>query len=95
MSQEGKKKRGESGQSNAKNISFRNGGRPSNLSVKIGASDHPRLAGAAMLHTLELAQRLPGFNPSPRMERAVDAVIDHLVARHRNTRYGREWEGYA
>lgn len=94
MSAEGRKKRGESGKSNAENIAFRNGGRPSNLSVKTGATTHPRLAGAALLHTVELAQFLPGYNPSDRMERAMDEVIDHLAARHGNTRYGKDWRVY-
>lgn len=95
MSQESKKKHGESGVSNAKNMSFRNGGRPSNLSMKTGATSHPRMGGARMLHTMELAQLLPGFNPGHRLENAMDATISHLADWHSNTRYGREWKEWA
>lgn len=77
MSAEGKKKRGESGQSNAKNIPFRNGGRPCNYSTHLGATTHPRLGGALFLSAMALAARLPGFNPSQRMLNAADLCMDH------------------
>lgn len=91
MSAEGKKKRGEAGVSNARNIPFRYGGSKCDLSTRIGATTHPRMAGAALLHAMELAQMLPGFNPSDRLMRATDEAIEHVTARHIQTRYGREW----
>lgn len=80
MSAEGKKKRGESGVSNARNISFRYHGYPRNysLSTAIGRSDHPRMNGSRFLQAMILGARLPGFHPSERMVRAADAVIDHI-----------------
>jgi hypothetical protein len=81
MSAEGKKKHGESGVSNAKNIPFRYGGHPSNLSLATGATSHPRLGGSRFLQAMILGARLPGFAPSDRMYRAADAVIDYLEER--------------
>lgn len=91
MSAEGKKKRGEAGVSNAKNIPFRYGGSKCDLSIRTGSTTHPRMAGAALLHAMELARLLPGFNPSDRLYRATDATIDHLSQWHERTRYAREW----
>jgi hypothetical protein len=79
MSAEGKKKRGESGQANAKNIAFRNGGRSCDLSLRIGSTMHPRLAGARMLHALGLAWEIFKVEPTDRLLRAADEVIDHIA----------------
>ena len=79
MSAEGKKKRGEAGQSNAKNIPFRYGGRPCNLSTHIGTTTHPRLGGARFLTAMAMGAKLAGFRPSERMYRAADACIDHCT----------------
>lgn len=79
MSAEGKKKRGEAGQSNAKNIPFRNGGKPCNYSTHTGATTHPRLGGAKFLTAMALGAMLPGFRASDRMYRAADACLDHCT----------------
>lgn len=76
MSGEGKKKRGASGVSNAGNIAFRFGGRPSNYRLAIGHRTHPRLGGSRFLNAMMLGQMLPGFKPSERMLRAADACIE-------------------
>ena len=91
MSAEGKKKRGEAGQSNAKNIAFRYGGSKCDLSTRLGHTTHPRLAGSKLLHAMVLGQMLPGFNPSERLVRAVDATIEHLWLSHTNTATARDW----
>lgn len=91
MSAEGKKKRGEAGMSNAKNIAFRYGGSRCDLSTRIGACTHPRLAGAALLHAMELAAILPGFRASDRLMRAADAAIDHIAINHAGTVTARDW----
>lgn len=97
MSAEGKKKRGEAGQSNAKNIPFRYHGYPRGYTVStaIGRSDHPRMGGARFLHAMELAARLPGFAASHRMIQAADAVIDYIAAQHSRSRTAREWRDAA
>lgn len=97
MSAEGKKKRGISGMTNAKNIPFRYHGYPKSytLSTALGRSDHPRMAGAKLLHTLEWARLVPGFQASDRMLRAVDATIDHILSRHPDTATAREWREVA
>jgi hypothetical protein len=79
MSAEGKKKRGESGQSNAKTIAFRYGGKPSDLSLRIGSTTHPRMGGSRMLNALGLAYQVFGYEPSERLLRAADEVIDHIA----------------
>ena len=93
MSAEGKKKRGVSGATNAKNIPFRYHGYPRGytLSTAIGRSDHPRMAGAKLLHTMAFARLLPGFRASDLCFRAVDATIDHITLRHPDTKTAREW----
>lgn len=93
MSSESKKKRGESGVSNAKNIPFRYRGYPKgySLSTAIGHSDHPRMAGSKLLHAMTLAQSLTGFRASDRMYRAVDATIDHITKSHARSGTAREW----
>lgn len=92
MSAEGKKKRGEAGQSNAKNIAFRYGGSRCDLSLRVGSTTHPRMAGAKLLHVMEFARLLPAFNPSERLMKAVDATIDHLIANHSKTASARDWQ---
>lgn len=77
MSAEGKKKRGEAGQSHAKSIPFRNGGSKCNFSTHTGATTHPRLGGAKFLSAMALGAILPNFNPSDRAIRAADACMDH------------------
>lgn len=92
MSAESKKKHGESGVSNAKNIPFRYGGRPSNLSTAIGATTHPRLGGSRFLYAMILGATLPGFAPSDRMYRAADATIDWIDAANDHRReYNIDW----
>ena len=92
MSSEGKKKRGEAGQSNAKNIAFRYHGYPHGIagtnwnytvSTQTGATTHPRLAGARLLNAMILGAQLPYFRASDRLIRAADATIDHLEKWHR------------
>lgn len=81
MSAEGKKKRGESGQTNAKNIPFRYGGRACDLSLRISSTTHPRMGGARMLHALGLAWEIFKVEPTDRLLRAADEVIDHIARR--------------
>lgn len=97
MSAEGKKKRGVSGMANAKNIPFRYHGVPRGytLNTSINATTHPRLAGAKLLHTMEWARILPGFYPSDRLIRAVDATIEFISSEHWNTKSAREWKDAA
>ena len=87
MSAEGKKKRGVSGVSNAKNINFRYCGYPRaiagtnwnySLSTANGATDHPRLGGSRFLHAMAMGAKLPGFNPSHRAVLAADMCIEWL-----------------
>lgn len=87
MSSESKKKHGESGVSNAKNIAFRYGGHKCNLSTAYGATTHPRLGGSRFLHAMILGATLPGFHPSDRMYRAADATIDYLEGARTKTGY--------
>ena len=79
MSAEGKKKRGESGQANAKNIAFRGGGRSCDLSLRISSTNHPRMGGSKMLNALGLAYQVFGYEPSERLLRAADETIDHIA----------------
>lgn len=69
MSAEGKKKRGESGMSNAKNIPFRYHGYPRNytLSTALGRPQHPRGAGSLLVRAMNLGVKLGGFAPSQRL----------------------------
>lgn len=76
MSSEGKKKRGEAGSSNAKNIAFRYGGSKCDYSTKIGHTTHPRLGGSKFLAAMAIGSILPGFNPSERAIRAADECMD-------------------
>jgi len=78
MSAEGKKKRGESGVANAKHIAFRYGGNKCDLSTRIGATTHPRLAGSRMLQAMKLGVKLPGFFASHRLYSAADETIEYI-----------------
>jgi len=77
MSAEGRKKRGEAGVTNAKNVPFRYGGSPCNYSTHHGRTDHPRKAGALFLSAMALGAMLPRFNPTHSMIRAADLCMDH------------------
>lgn len=76
MSAEGKKKRGESGKSNAENIAFRYGGAKCDFSTKIGHTVHPRLGHTKMLSAMVLGALLPSFNPSERLLNAADLCME-------------------
>lgn len=56
-----------------------------------GGTNHARLAGARLLHTMTVARSLPGFAPSNRLLRATDETIEYIGHRHPNTRTAREW----
>lgn len=84
MSAEGKKKRGESGRSNAVNIAFRYGGKPCDYFVgkRPGSAAHPRWNGTKFLAAYDLAhtmsQRFGGkwdFNTSPVMMQRLENVL--------------------
>lgn len=76
MSAEGKKKRGEAGQSNAKNIPFRYGGRPCNYSTKIGNPTWSLCgAGSRLVQAMALGVHLPNFAPSDYLLRKTDAAM--------------------
>lgn len=76
MSAEGKKKRGESGRSNAENIPFRYGGSKCNLSTKLGRSD--RTGGSKMVRAIVASDVLSrigypvGYKITERMVRLFD-----------------------
>ena len=58
MSAEGKKKRGEAGQSNAKNIAFRYGGSKCNYSIATGRTTSPYGAGSLLVRAFDLTDML-------------------------------------
>lgn len=58
MSAEGKKKRGEAGQSNAKNIAFRYGGSKCNYSTTTGRTTSPYGAGSLLVRAFDLEDML-------------------------------------
>lgn len=72
-----KKKRGESGQRNAENIPFRNGGSKCNLSTSHGRSD--RVDRARFLTAMAMGAKLPGFTASDRMYRWADEAMAHCT----------------
>lgn len=79
MSAEGKKKRGESGVSNAKHIAFRYGGSKCNISVALGRSD--RVDRARFLSAMVMGvviERLYGYkaNATSRMYNWADEAMD-------------------
>jgi hypothetical protein len=85
MSAEGKKKRGITGASNAKNIPFRYGGSKCILSTRIGATTHPRLAGSrlvnAAIYGLVVAKLGLGKTyESERMNRALDNAMANCTS---------------
>lgn len=81
MSAEGKKKRGESGVSNAKTMPFRGHGYPHGYSLSTAIGHSRDFAGSRFLQAMILGATLPGFAPSDRMYRAADEAIDR-VERH-------------
>lgn len=83
MSAEGKKKRGESGKSNAKNIPWRYHGRyPKGYFDKpVGRSDHPCGAGSRLVAAMILGIRLPGFSPSDVLLARTDAAMERMTSR--------------
>lgn len=78
MSAEGKKKHGTSGVSNAKNIAFRYGGKPSNLSIATGRAQ--RFGGSRFLNAVRLGMMLPGYVMSTRAENAGEEIIERNSA---------------
>lgn len=81
MSAESKKKRGTSGVSNAKSISFRYHGEPKGYSLSTHIGGTMQFAGSKFLQAMILGARLPGFAPSGRMYNAADAAIDRIESR--------------
>lgn len=82
MSAEGKKKRGESGLSNAKNIPFRYGGRPCNYSVRIGgARFHPTGAGSRLVNACRLSLAL-GYSLSDFLDRTASNAMIRCTSPH-------------
>jgi hypothetical protein len=85
MSAEGKKKRGLSGQSNAKSIAFRYGGSKCDYSIgyRPGAASHPRWAGSKLVQAFTLgtvlSKRYP-FKVSQRLAVHVDAAMGICTA---------------
>ena len=75
MSSEGKKKRGESGMSNAKSIAFRYGGSKCDYSVgrRAGGGAHPRWAGTKLVQGFDLAMLIREKHPFE---------ISHALATH-------------
>jgi hypothetical protein len=80
MSAEGKKKRGESGQSNAKNIAFRYGGSHCDYSIgrRPGAEAHPRWNGSKLVQAFQLGAMLKpkhDFNMSGVLAGKIDNAL--------------------
>ena len=76
-------KRGESGKSHAASISFRNGGRPCNLSSVHGNPGFsPRGAGSLLVQAMTLAVHLPNFNPSEQLLRKTDEAMKNCTSPH-------------
>lgn len=76
MSTESKKKRGESGVSNAKNIPFRYHGYPRGYTLSTARGGSNRFAGSRFLNAMILGAMLPGFFASDRMYKAADAAME-------------------
>ncbi|MQX96110.1 hypothetical protein GHK03_07850 [Sinorhizobium medicae] len=79
MSAEGKKKRGESGNANAKHIAFRYGGSKCNVSTALGRSarvDRARFLSAMVMGVV--VERLYGYkaNATSRMYNWADEAMD-------------------
>lgn len=84
MSAEGKKKRGISGQANAKNIAFRYGGRPANYSVTLGNPTSKHGAGSLLVRAMALGDLLtrmghPSGPISGPMVTRVEAAMDRCT----------------
>jgi len=80
MSAEGKKKRGISGQANAKEQPFRLGGKPCDYSLgrRLGAAAHPRWAGSKLVSAFTLGAALSNkypFDLSPILAERVNAAL--------------------
>mgnify|MGYP001561472333 CR=1 FL=1 len=84
MSSESKKKRGESGVSNAASTPFRgNGRRPARyFDNSLGVSYHPCGAGSALVNAMRLGCILPGFDPSQRLLDMTDAAMARCTSPH-------------
>lgn len=79
MSAEGKKKRGEAGQSNAKSIPFRYHGRkpPQYNDNRIGRTD---VRGTSkMVQAVLLGSKLHGFNPSQRLMSMTEGAMERCT----------------
>ncbi len=48
-----------------------------------------------MLHAMELAASLSGFNPSERLLKAADDTIEHIERQHSATGTARAWKAAA
>lgn len=85
MSAEGKKKRGVSGATNAKNIPFRYHGYPRGYTVStaLGGSDHPCMGGSRYLAAMVLGAKLPNYFRSDRMMRAAYNAAERIENRGR------------
>ena len=83
MSAEGKKKRGESGVANARNIAFRYGGSKCDLSTRIGSTTHPRLAGSRLVQAMVAASAIGAqqLSISSRLIDATQAAMDNCTHR--------------
>lgn len=78
MSAEGKKKRGESGVSNAKNIAFRYGGSPCDFSTTIRRTSSPYGAGSRLVQALRVGAMLGHYPSGPLMTKA-DAAMSRCT----------------
>jgi hypothetical protein len=58
---------------------------PSDTVSRVGSTSHPRLGGSRMLNALRLAWEVHGFEPSDRLLRAADLVIDHIDRKGRKS----------
>lgn len=96
MSAEGKKKRGLSGQANAKSIPFRYGGRPANYSTTLGHAVSRCGNGSRLVQAMVLGIRLPGFSPSEQLlqktEEAMGRCTSSLLTYEAATPYRRAAE---
>lgn len=82
MSAEGKKKRGESGLSNAKNIPFRYGGSKCDYSTHHGRTTSPYGAGSALINALRIGLLFPNEGLSAKMLRTADAAMGRCTSPH-------------
>lgn len=78
MSGENKKKRGEAGKSNAKNIAFRYGGSKCDFSTKLGRTTHPRLGGSRFLNAMKFGEMIGHSENAAPSDRAYKAADDNM-----------------